>query len=86
MRLSEALNLHRDEIRRIVESRSATNSRVFGSVLRGADTEESDLDLLVGATPEASLFEIVHNVSASEPTRRPCGCCYPECAPPPHAG
>jgi hypothetical protein len=38
MRPSEALNLHREEIRSIVESRRATNPRVFGSVLHGDDT------------------------------------------------
>jgi hypothetical protein len=43
MRPSEALQLHREEIRRIVESRCATNPRIFGSVLHGEDTEESDL-------------------------------------------
>jgi predicted nucleotidyltransferase len=58
MRPSEALNLHRDEIGRIVASRRATNPRVFGSVLHGEDTEESDLDLLVDPTPETSLFDI----------------------------
>ena len=58
MRPSEALNLHRDEILRIVASRRATNPRVFGSVLHGEDTEESDLALLVDPTPETSLFDI----------------------------
>jgi predicted nucleotidyltransferase len=58
MRPSEALNLHRDEILRIVASRRATNPRVFGSVLHGEDTEESDLDLLIDPTPETSLFDI----------------------------
>jgi putative toxin-antitoxin system antitoxin component (TIGR02293 family) len=63
MRPSEALNLHRDEIRRIVESRRATNPRVFGSVLRGEDTEESDLDLLVDPTPKTSLLDVVNIIS-----------------------
>ena|ERR1700730_18035041 len=63
MRPSEALNLDRDEIRRIVESRRATNPRVFGSVLRGEDTEESDLDLLVDPTPKTSLLDIVNIIS-----------------------
>jgi predicted nucleotidyltransferase len=33
MKPSEALRLHREEIRRVVESRRASNPRVFGSVL-----------------------------------------------------
>jgi uncharacterized protein len=58
MRPSEALRLHREEIRRIVESRCATNPRVFGSVLNGSDSESSDLDILVDPTPETSIFDI----------------------------
>ncbi|HWZ52343.1 MAG TPA: nucleotidyltransferase family protein [Granulicella sp.] len=58
MRPSQALHLHREEIRRIVASRHARNPRVFGSVLHGDDTEESDLDLLVDPTPETSIFDI----------------------------
>ena len=58
MRPSDALHIHRDEIRRIVESRRARNPRVFGSVLHGNDTEESDLDILVDPTSETSIFDI----------------------------
>jgi predicted nucleotidyltransferase len=58
MRPSEALRLHREEIRRIVESKRASNPRVFGSVRRGDDTELSDLDILVDPTPETSIFDI----------------------------
>lgn len=50
MRPSEALHLHREEIRFIVEQHHARNARVFGSVLSGEDTESSDLDLLVDTT------------------------------------
>lgn len=58
MKPSEALRLHRTEIRSIVESRRALNHRVFGSVLRGEDTEDSDLDILVDPTHSTSLFDI----------------------------
>jgi predicted nucleotidyltransferase len=58
MQPSEALNLHRGDIRRIVEARHALNPRVFGSVLRGEDTDDSDLDILVDPTPETSIFDI----------------------------
>jgi hypothetical protein len=47
MKPSEALTAHRDELRRLVSRYNVTRPRVFGSVLTGADTEESDLDLLV---------------------------------------
>ena len=46
---SAALQRHRTEIRRIVECNSAANPCVFGSVVRGEDTEASDLDILVDA-------------------------------------
>ncbi len=58
MRPSEALRIHRDDVRRIVESRHARNPRVFGSVLRGEDDDGSDLDILVDPTPETSIFDI----------------------------
>ena len=58
MRPSDALRIHREEIRRIVESLRATNPRVFGSVAHGMDTDESDLDILVDPTPETSIFDI----------------------------
>jgi uncharacterized protein len=62
MKLSEALRRHRENIRRVVESNDALNPRVFGSVLHGNDTEDSDLDLLVdpidGKTSLISLVRI----------------------------
>ncbi len=58
MKPSEALHLHREEIRRIVESRRSKNPRVFGSVLHWEDTEESNLDILIDPTPETSIFDI----------------------------
>ena len=42
----------------MVEQNRACNPRVFGSVLSGADTEGSDLDLLVEPTAETSLLDI----------------------------
>lgn len=58
MRPSVALNEHRAEIRQIVETNRAANPRVFGSVLRGEDTDDSDLDLLVDTMPNTSLLDI----------------------------
>ena len=55
---SEALDLNRAAIRHVVESHRARNARVFGSVLRGKDTDNSDLDILIDPTPETTLFDI----------------------------
>lgn len=58
MKPSIALNTYREEIRRIVAKHHATNPRVFGSVLHGEDTEESDLDLLIDPTKQTTLMDI----------------------------
>lgn len=58
MKPSEALHTNQAEIRRVVESQRAKKARVFGSVLHGADTEDSDLDLLVDPTPDMTMFDI----------------------------
>ena len=58
MKPSEALHLNRAAIRLVVESHCASNARVFGSVLHGHDTENSDLDILIDPTPETTLFDI----------------------------
>ena len=58
MKPSQALQLHRAAIRSVVEAHRARNARVFGSVVHGCDSEDSDLDLLVDPTPETTLFDI----------------------------
>jgi len=58
MRPSEILALNRAAIRAVVQSHRASNARVFGSVLHGQDTDDSDLDLLIDPTPETTLFDI----------------------------
>ena len=62
MKPSEALQIHRESIRRIVEKNDAANPRVFGSVIYGKDTDDSDLDILVdeidGKTTLISLARI----------------------------
>ena len=55
MRPSLALQVHRDAIREIVLRHRVKNVRVFGSVLHGDDSEDSDLDLLVDPRPETTL-------------------------------
>ena len=56
MRPSEVLPQHRETIRLLVMQAGMANPRVFGSVLRGEDGEDSDLDILVDPAPRASLL------------------------------
>ena len=58
MRPSIALQTHREAIREIALRYRVRNVRVFGSVLHGNDTEDSDLDLLVEPTSETTLLDI----------------------------
>lgn len=58
MRPSAALDLRRGEVRALTERYRAANPRVFGSVLKGADNEGSDLDLLVDPLPGTTLFDL----------------------------
>lgn len=58
MRPSTALQNHRDAIRTIALSHRVTNVRVFGSVVHGDDTEDSDLDILVEPTAETTMMDI----------------------------
>ena len=55
---SQILERHRAEIRKIVERHRASNARVFGSVLHLADTDQSDLDLLVEPDEHMTLFDL----------------------------
>ena len=58
MKPSLALAEHKDAIRQIVVRHRASNPRVFGSVVHGDDSEDSDLDLLVDPSPDSSLLDI----------------------------
>jgi predicted nucleotidyltransferase len=58
MKPSEALRTNREAIRQVVAAHRASNPRVFGSVLHGEDTEDSDLDILIDPTPDTTLFDI----------------------------
>ena len=58
MRPSEALNQHRETIRQLVLDAGMANPRVFGSVLRGEDGLDSDLDILVDPAPKTSLLDL----------------------------
>lgn len=49
---------HRAEILRILRDHSLKNPRIFGSVARGEDGEESDVDLLVTRTQPMGLLAL----------------------------
>lgn len=58
MKPSVALEKNREAIRAAVSRRRTANPRVFGSVLRGEDGEDSDIDILVDTLPDATLFDL----------------------------
>ena len=58
IRPSEALNAHREEIRKIVAVHRGANPRVFGSTLRGEDKVGSDLDILIDRQEGMTLFDL----------------------------
>lgn len=48
---------HREEIRALVAQHHAGAPRLFGSVARGVDQPDSDVDLLVDFSDDARLFD-----------------------------
>lgn len=58
MKPSDALTSHRAQVRALTAQFRLSNPRVFGSVLRGTDTDASDLDILVDAAPGATLLDV----------------------------
>lgn len=58
MKPSTALTHHRDAARALIARYPVTNPMVFGSVARGEDQDDSDLDLVVDTLPTTSLFDL----------------------------
>ncbi len=58
MRPSQALDLHRLQIREIALRHRVSGVSVFGSAIHGTDVEGSDLDLLVEPTSATTLLDI----------------------------
>lgn len=59
MKPSASLKEKRSEVERILRNYPLiSNVRVFGSVSRNQDGEDSDLDLFVDAAPGATLFHL----------------------------
>ena len=59
MRPSLTLAARRDDVLALAAARGASRVRVFGSVARGADRDDSDIDLLVDVPPGTSLLHLV---------------------------
>ena len=60
----EVLSARRDEIIAVVAREGGSNVRVFGSVARGDDDDESDIDLLVDFPPSVHAGMILMTVGA----------------------
>ncbi|MBW8299686.1 MAG: nucleotidyltransferase family protein [Hydrogenophaga sp.] len=58
MKPSEVLEQNRQVIREATKRFNAANPRVFGSVVRGEDRIDSDLEILVDALPGMTLFDL----------------------------
>ena len=58
-RPSVAATVHRDRIREICAAHGAREPRLFGSVAKGTDTVESDLDIVVVSGPGMTMFDII---------------------------
>ena len=54
--LGQRLRQHRRQVQRIAAAHGLSNVRVFGSVARGEDTTDSDIDLLVNVASGVGLI------------------------------
>ncbi len=52
----DLIRAKRDDVSAIAQKHGVTSIRVFGSVARGEETSESDVDLLVTTGPEVSAW------------------------------
>ena len=55
----ESLRRYRREILAMAARHGARNVRVFGSIARGDDHQESDLDFLVDIEPGRTLLDVI---------------------------
>ena len=54
----DALNQHRDDVKRLADTCGLDNVRVFGSIARNEDIYASDIDLLVTPREGTSLYDM----------------------------
>jgi uncharacterized protein len=58
MTFAQRIDSNSKEIRKLTQRHRATNPRVFGSVLYGTESADSDIDILVDAKSDATLFDL----------------------------
>ncbi|NQX10813.1 helix-turn-helix domain-containing protein [Microbacteriaceae bacterium VKM Ac-2855] len=66
LRPSIPLELYAESIRDLAASYGLHDVRVFGSTIRGTDTERSDVDLLVGADDDVDFLRLAAFRGAAE--------------------
>jgi uncharacterized protein len=57
--LRSLVSARREQIMAVAARHHANRVRVFGSVARGDDRPDSDIDLLVDFAPDSSLFDLM---------------------------
>jgi hypothetical protein len=62
----ESLRQRKAEIERLARSHGARDVRIFGSVARNEDAKDSDIDVLIDMSDEASLLDLVQLQQALE--------------------
>lgn len=56
--LGRRVSARRAELRQVLDRHGVRNARLFGSVARGDDDNDSDVDILVDFAPGTGLFAI----------------------------
>ena len=59
MSIRELLNQKKTDILRLAEESGARNVRVFGSVVRGEERADSDIDFLMTLNDQVSLLDLI---------------------------
>ena len=54
--IARKLSVHRHDAQAVLARHGLSNARVFGSVVRGEDTDDSDLDILIDVAPGVGLL------------------------------
>jgi uncharacterized protein len=57
--LRDLVEARREQVKEVAARHHASRVRLFGSVARGDDRPESDIDLLVDFTEDSSLFDLL---------------------------
>lgn len=65
-RPSQMMSLHKEDVVAVLQRHGMTNPRLFGSTARGFDRPDSDVDLLVDASPEMDLLDLIDAASELE--------------------